>query len=92
MVSVYTLCSTWPAISMVQGMLMGHQVIQYMIRQSSKLWSVMTYDQPDFQFDQTIFSWNLQKWPITEWDYVDSEVWQTACVWHGRWNEKKKVC
>ena len=92
MVSVYTLCSTWPAISMVQGMLMGHQFIQYMIRQSSKLWSVMIYDQPDFQFDQTIFSWNSQKWPITEWDYVDSEVWQTACVWHGRWNEKKKVC
>ena len=24
--------------------------------------------------------------------YLDSEMWQAACVWHGRWNEKKKVC
>ena len=47
---------------------------------------------PDFQFVRTIFSWNTQKWLITEWDYLDSEVWQTACVWHGRWDEKKKVC
>ena len=52
------------------------------ISQWSKLRSVIGHDQPDFQFDQTIFSWNLQKWPITEWDYLDSEVWQTACIWH----------
>ena len=25
---------------------------------------------------------------ITEWDYLDSEVWQNACGWHGRENEK----
>ena len=59
--------------------------------QWSKLRSVIGHDRPDFKFDRTIFSWNSQKWPITEWDYLDPEVWQTACVWHGRWNEKKKV-
>ena len=56
-----------------------------------KLVLVISHDQPDFQFEQTIFSWNLLKWLIAEWDYLDSEVWQTAFVWHGRRNEKKKV-
>ena len=60
--------------------------------QWSKLCSVLSHNQPDFQFDWTSFSWNLQKWPITERDYLDSQVWQTAWVWHGRWNEKNKAC
>ena len=25
-------------------------------------------------------------------DYLDPEMWQTACIWHGRENEKKIVC
>ena len=44
---------------------------------------------PNWQIN---FQWNSQKWPISEWDYLDSDMEQTACVWHGRGNEKKKVC
>ena len=69
----------------------GNLVVKSKLQQS-KLWLVIGHDWPDFQFDRKIFPWNSQKWPITEWDHLDSEVWQTACVWHGRWNEKKKVC
>ena len=57
-----------------------------------KLLSVIGHDQPDFQIDRTIFSWNLRQWTITEWNYLDSEVWQASCVWYGRENEKEKVC
>ena len=43
---------------------------------SSVVKITISHDWPDFQFDRTIFSRNLQKWPIAEWDYLDSEVWQ----------------
>ena len=59
--------------------------------QLSKLRSVIGHHRPDFQSDWTIFSWNLQKWAITEWHYLGSEVWQNACFWHGRWIEKEKL-
>ena len=68
------------------------QWVEVLSLQLPKLLSVVGHDQPDFQIDRTIFSWNLRQWTITEWNYLDSKVWQASCVWYGRGNDKEKVC